>query len=291
MNYKLLALPALLLSLAACGPQGPSGGAATSAERVSVPALPVIQEAVRALYPTFNGKRIPVLVNHLCLLAQGQMTPQQSAAQLAQYGIDAARLPLKSADATALLVNGDRAAQAEACAAAQASAALTPLNPDDVMRSQPPGNASGDKKAGGEPARVIDQAVLGRLLSLKLGQARADADTFAIIATRLSATPGLTEPEYRQQAQAIFRELAPGYLARLKQQMQAQDTQYRLERLEHNRLTFTTNSGTRYDASTSDGLTLLHYGQPWYGRGMLLGMDYRLQVANLVQVGKPAAAQ
>jgi hypothetical protein len=35
----------------------------------------------------------------------------------------------------------------------------------------------------------------------------------------------------------------------------------------------------RYEVSATDGLTLKQYGQLWYGRGLLLGNNYRLQVS------------
>ncbi|MDR3004095.1 MAG: PHP domain-containing protein [Acidovorax sp.] len=72
------------------------------------------------MLPTFNGRRVPVLVNQLCALAQGQITQQQSDAQLQRRGINAASLPRAGEDALPLLVNGDRAGQAAACAAAHA---------------------------------------------------------------------------------------------------------------------------------------------------------------------------
>lgn len=285
MNFKLLALPALLLSLSACGPQGVS--VAPASEWVRVPALPLVQEAVRSLSPTFNGKRIPVLIDHLCSLSQGQMSQEQSDSQLARIGIDADKLPRESEDAIALLVNGDRVGQTTACAAAQASAALTPLNPADVLRSSSSGR-TGSGETAGSPKREVDQVILGRLLTLKAAQARTDADFFAIIAARLSASPGLTESEYRSQAQAIFREIAPRYLDRLKQQSSGQDIRYNLERLENDRLAFSSNAGVRYSLSAADGLIVTHYGQLWYGRGKLLGMDYSLQVSRLGQPELPA---
>ncbi|MBB4864079.1 hypothetical protein HNP46_002943 [Pseudomonas nitritireducens] len=285
MNIKHLALPAVILVLAGCGPQGVSTSPAATRGWVSVPALPLIQDAVRDLSPTFNGKRIPVLISQLCALGAGQVSQQQADAKLTQLGIDAKALSRDGKDAIALLVNGDRAGQLTACAAAQATAGLTPLNPGDVMRSQP---ASADKNAKAE--QVVDQAVLGRLLSQKVGQARANADIFAIIAARLSATPGLTEEQYRSQAQGMFRELAPDYLRRMNQLLPPEDTRYTLLKLDYSQLAFTTDTGLRYELSTSDGLMLMNNGQLWYGKGQLLGADYGLHMVDLAKISKSPLA-
>ncbi len=41
---------------------------------VSMAALPIISESIVALSPTFGGKRNPVIMNQVCLLANGQQT-------------------------------------------------------------------------------------------------------------------------------------------------------------------------------------------------------------------------
>ncbi|WP_236201068.1 hypothetical protein [Pseudomonas pseudonitroreducens] len=291
MNSKFLAFPAFFVALAGCGPQSVSPEQALANGWVSVPTLPLVQDAVRSLAPTFNGKQIPVLVDHLCALGEGRITPQQNVAELARLGIDVARLPRESTDALALLGNGDRAGQLAACAADQASAAFVPLKPSEVLHVQPAANAGDGKAKGDDSQPAIDQQAVSRLLSLKLSQARADSDIFAIIASRLAALPGLSEPDYRARAQAMFRELAPSYLARQKQLAPAPDTRYRLDHLDHDQLTFRTNTGVSFDLSTSEGLTFRNYGQLWYGKGTLLGTSYRLQVANLAQVSKASSAQ
>jgi hypothetical protein len=290
MNVKHLALPAVLLALAGCGPQGVSPTQSAANGWVRMSALPLVQDAVRSMAPTFNGKRIPVLVSHVCALGQGKMTQAQSDAALAKIGIDAANLPREGVDAVALLVNGDRGAQLAACAADKASAAFLPLNPADVMRVQPATTPADPKAKPAEPQRVIDQAVLSRLLSQKLGQARADADIFAVIASRLSVTPGLTEADYRNRAQVMFRELAPSYLQRQQQLTPGQGIRYSLEHMDNNQLTFSTNSGVRFDVSTSEGMTFQNYGQLWYGKGNLLGTRYSLQIANLAQAASQATS-
>ncbi|WP_447749140.1 hypothetical protein [Pseudomonas nicosulfuronedens] len=293
MKLKLVALPALLAVLAGCEQPGFSGMRPAANNRVGVPALSLVQEAVRSLAPTFSGKRIPLLENQLCALAQGQITAAQNAAQLAKLGVDASRLPRRSTDALALLVNGDRAGQLTACAAAQANAAFLLPNPAELMRtvSVAPTDAKTDAKADAkakpaEARREIDQQAVNQMLSVKLSQGRANAEVFAVIASRLSALPGLSEADYRARAQAMFGELAPAYLTRQQQLRPAAGTHFQLDQLDANQLAFRTDTGFRYQLSSSDGLSLRNYGQLWYGKGLLLGANYRLQVDNLLQVGK-----
>jgi hypothetical protein len=296
MNVKLLAVPALALALGGCRLPLENEAKPASPDWVGVPALPIIQDAVRELLPTFNGRRVPVLVNQLCALAQGQITQPQSDAQLQRLGLNAASLPRTGEDALPLLVNGDRAGQAAACAAAQAVAALTPLNPQEIMKPVPA--AAGEKVdkvgknskepkvelqagAGQQQQWAVDYDVASRLFSVRVAQARANAETFALIANRLAAMPGLSEQEYREQARALFREMAPTYLRRVQQQMPVKDARYQISHLDDKQLSFTSDYGVRYEVSATDGLTLKQYGQLWYGRGLLLGSNYRLQVSLL----------
>ncbi|MCE4069296.1 MULTISPECIES: hypothetical protein [Pseudomonas] len=292
MNSKSLVFSALLLTLAGCGPQGGSGSA-LAAHPVSVPALPVIQEAVRSLYPTFNGRSAPVLAHQLCSLANGGVTAEQNSAQLKKLGIDPTSLPHQGNDAMALLVNGDTAAQAAACAAYHAVSALAPVNPEEFMR---PGaatspaslSAGGAGKAASEEASTgaakaesdarLDNVALSRLMDLRLAQSRANADIFALIAGRLAATPGLIESDYRSRAAKMFAELAPRYLDDLKQQIPPASTRYRLNRLTAEQFSFSSDTGLSYQVSKRDGVMLTRFGQPWLGRGVILGKNYYLSM-------------
>lgn len=292
MKCKLLAFPALLLALAGCGPQN-NAGSSVATNRVSVPALPIIQDAVRALYPTFNGKDVPVLANHLCTLASGGMTQEQGNAELAKLGVNPAILSHKSNDALGLLVNGDSAGQATACAAYHAVSALRPLDPAQVMRpvAQKPeavakeGDAKKEERgaeqkpdAKVQPTVELDYTALGNVAALRIAEIRTNADIFAQIASQLGATPGLRESDYRSRAIALFGKLAPHYLDDLKRQVPPANTLYRLDHLSNDQLTFSADIGLRYDATAMDGAVLIRDGQLWFGRGVILGKEYYLPV-------------
>lgn len=293
-----------ITGLAGCG-QGEPSKAQVQAGWVSTPALPIIKEAVRSLSPTFNGKRVPVLVNQLCLLAAGQVSAEQNRAQLASMGFVPEQMPHQGGDGLALLVNGDRAAQATACAAYQASAALVPVNPQELMRdvvTKPKvatpstaedkahtskehtqkGEAESPAVARAEHERELDPQALNRLLPLRMAQARADADIFAYIAQRLAEQPGLSVAQYGDQARRLFATLAPSYLRLVQQHLPAASATMRLNQLDAYHLSFDSDEGARYSAASFGGMTLEQDGQLWLGRGLIQGTDYRVQATYIV---------
>lgn len=282
--------------LTGCG-QGEAAKVPVHAGLVSTPALPIIKEAVRSLSPTFNGKGVPVLANQLCALAQGLVSPEQNRAQLTALGLAPDRLPRQGNDGLALLVNGDRAAQATACAAYQAAAAMVPVNPQELMRDAlpkvenaekhvPAEKDSAEKKtvAATKPERELDPQALNRFLPLRLAQSRANADVFAYIAQRLSEQPGLSVAQYRDQARQLFTNLAPAYPKLVQQHMPGVNATMRLNRLDAYNLSFDSDEGAQYSASSFGGMTLEQDGQLWLGRGLIQGTDYRVQ-ANYVVPG------
>lgn len=293
MKLKLLAYPALLLALAGCGPHEAAGPSSANS-RLSVPALPVIQDAVRSLYPTFNGKNVPALVQQLCALANGGVTAEQNKARLLALGINPAGLPASSPDAVTLLVNADTAGQATACAAYHAVSALKPIDPTDILRpsagvseniAKGDGALNGGRGAkggngtGSNSSVELDTLAAERLMALRVAQSRANADIFALIARRLATTPGLSESDYRNRAAKLFGELAPRYLDDLKQQIPPAGTRYRLDRLTPEQFAFSSDSGLRYVVSKVDGVSLSRDGQLWFGRGVMLGRTYYLPVS------------
>lgn len=274
MNARnLLAPAAVLIILVLAGCKGESSADAPR-HWVSVPALPVIQEAVFNLAPSFEGQRSPVLMSAVCSLAQGNASQEQVNAQLAHLGIDATKLPQHSTDATSLLVNGDKAAQATACAAYLATSVLLPADNAEFLADQ-------QKVEPGKAPSVaqVDQARLRHVLPIKVARARSNADLFALIATQLQSQPGLTREQARDEAGRLFARLAPTYLARIEQRIPLARAHYSMQRLDTGGFAFSNDAGTRFDYTPENGLVLWQYGQVWYGKGQLLGHDMRLQLA------------
>ncbi|MBO3273606.1 hypothetical protein [Pseudomonas schmalbachii] len=287
MNTKPLFAAVLLGLLTLTGCNGNQSSDASSAPSqpnwLSTPALPIIQDAVFSLTPTFNGQRNPLLMEQVCGLASGELKQEQVNAFLSQRNVDVTKVP-KQGDALSLLVNGDKASQATACAAHLATTVLTTVDAGEFLQSVVPAsgtngqsnNTSASKPA--EPTLQIDNARLGQLLPIKLAEARVNAEVFALIAAELQRRPGLTVSEYHKQAVELFARLAPVYLERIKAQLPPAGTNYALVQLDGQRFAFTSSTGNLFEY-TSEGLVLRQNGITWYGQGKLLGQEYPLKVA------------
>lgn len=257
-----------LFALAGCdkGTVPPS----TNVQRhwVEVPALPIIQEAVFSLAPSFNGQRNPKLMEQVCGLASGELRQEQVNAFLAQQRVDPLQIPTQGSPLS-LLVNGDKSSQTTACAAHLATTVLSAVDAADIITTT---------NASGTPALQIDNARLNQVLPVKIAEARANADVFALIAAELQRRPGLKVSDYRQQAKDMFVRLAPVYLERVKQQLPLANVTYKVSQIDAERFSFNTSTGASYEYA-GDGLVLHQNGIVWYGRGKLLGREYPLQVA------------
>ncbi|MCY1293803.1 hypothetical protein D9M68_620670 [compost metagenome] len=276
MKPKLLLALTGMLVLTGCHegkPPAPSE-AVVKREWLSTPALPIIQDAVFTLSPTFRGERNPAMMQQVCGLARGELKQEQVNAFLAQQKIDTSRLAKGSI--LSLLVNGDKAAQATACAAYLATTVLSTVDASEFMTAT--AAPSADDKTTEKPTTwQIDNARLNVSLPIKLAEARANAEVFALIAAELQRRPGLTVQAYRDEARQLFSRLAPAYLERIKQSLPPAGTTYKLVRLDGDGFVFNSSRGSRFEY-TSDGLRLWQNGILWYGEGKLLGQEYPLQV-------------
>lgn len=268
-----------LLALTGCKQDEPTVQAAPIHRSwLSLPALPIIQDAVFSLSPTFNGQRNTWVMAQLCGLARGELKQEQVNVFLAQQKVDVAKLP-KQGHELSLLVNGDRAGQATACAAYLATSVLSTVDAGEFMSAVRPMGADGktpDQDA--KPHLQIDNARLSAVLPIKLAEARANADVFALIAAELQRRPGLKVSEYREQAEQLFSQLAPTYLERIKAQLPPAGSTYKLLQLDADRFAFSSSAGSLFEYG-SEGMTLRQNSVIWYGQGKLLGQEYPLQVA------------
>ncbi|MFV3332464.1 hypothetical protein ACNFIA_16130 [Pseudomonas sp. NY15437] len=301
MKFKVVVV-SLFLGSALVGCDQASKTPADPANWLSVPTLPIIQDAILPLAPTFNGQRDGVLSQQICALATGKATQDQVNEQLRKLNIEPTRLPLTSNDAVALLVNGNSAAQVIACAAYQATEVLSPVDMREFIKPANPAAKpeehekaaeAGKEKDKAKPAEV-DATRVAQVLPLRIARARADADVFALIAEQLQRTPGLSIQEYRDKARNLFIRLAPTYLDRVAQQMPPTNASYQVQQMDARRFVFSNNLGARFDYSVENGLVLSQNGLLWYGNGHLLGTAYRLRaayfsadVAKLLSARKP----
>lgn len=229
---------------------------------VSVPALPVIEDAVFELTPP-PGKRSNRLMSQVCDLVQGEITQDEARKVLDDLSEE------QKPDAEKL-INAGKANQATACAAFMATIVLIPVNINEFSHPIEP------EEEGGVSSLQIDKPRLNLTLALKMTTARTNADIFALIAKHLEQQPGLTIEEYREKAKELFAALAPTYLQRVKENMLPPGTEYTLLSMNAARFTFNTSSGALYEYGY-DGLTLRQNNIVWYGYGKLLGTEYTLQ--------------
>ncbi|MDD1139673.1 hypothetical protein M5G22_19105 [Pseudomonas sp. TNT2022 ID233] len=275
MNMKSIFVAILILLVALAGYDKFVADKLTDSPRVwlRVPALPVIQDAVFQLSPRFDEPRKALMMAQLCALARGEVKQEQVNAVLKQQGIDAQTLP-RQGSPFSLLVNGDKAGQASACAAYLATTVLTTVNVADFMRpvTEPAANGQPEKSS-----LQMDNTLLTSALSVKLAVARANADIFALIAVELQRSPGLTLPQFREQATQLFTRLAPTYLQHIKEQLPPANTQYKLLQMDDSRFAFSSSVGSVFEFGRN-GLVLSQGGIVWYGKGRLMGQEYPLQV-------------
>ncbi|MNZ95467.1 hypothetical protein D3C78_1146150 [compost metagenome] len=251
-----------------------------------------------SLAPSFNGQRNPQIMEQVCGLATGEFRQEQVNAFLEKQHVDAARIP-REGSSLSLLVNGDKASQTTACAAHLATTVLSPVDAGEIMTLVYPTPAPEKDKAlaeaesGKAPKKVeqetsvsqpaapvlkLDNARLTQALPMKMAEARANADVFALIAAELQRHPGRTVPEYRQQVRELFVRLAPVYLERIKLQLPPANVTYKVTQIDAERFAFNSSTGASYEYS-GDGMTLRQNGVIWYGQGKLLGQEYPLQVS------------
>ncbi|CAI8775705.1 Lipoprotein [Pseudomonas sp. IT-P258] len=271
MKYKALFGIALIGSISAlygCLPQKWT----LSRDVVEMPVLPIIQESISQLRPQFDDSNAKQMVGYICALARGDATLEQVSGSLLSMGIDPSKLPISRS--TSLLLTGDRAGQAAACAAYIAFDAQSPVDLKDVAAITSPPD-----KSDNLPSTQIDNARLTQALRVKLASAHATADIFALIGAELRRNPGKGVVQYQEQANQLFVRLAPVFLERVKQQLPPPDVNYSVDRLEATALTFSASNGAQLNISPGVGLTMRQNGVLWYGEGKLLGHEYSVPVA------------
>ncbi|WP_413052096.1 hypothetical protein [Pseudomonas bubulae] len=241
---------------------------------VMLPALPIIQRAVMGMVPMVEGQRNDVMMHHVCAMARGESTAHQVAETLKKQGVDLSITPAKG-DPLSLLVDPDMSHRATACAAYVATSPMVLPRTSDFMVE-----TVNEQTRERHPRTMhIDPQKLNTYLRVQLAIAKSDADVFALIASQLAQTPGLTLDQYNQRAKSLFTIIAPGYLQRVKElYTNAKNDQYTLKEYSDTGFKFTSSSGHSFEYDYN-GLNLSYNHIPWYGAGQLLGKTYWLDVA------------
>lgn len=275
MNIKFISITMLTISLAvwACYEKLTTGPSAHERTWLSIPALPIIQDAIIQISPKFKDLNAAPVMSQLCALARGEIKQEQVNVFLKEQGIDS-QIVLEQGAPLSLLINDDQPGQATACAAYLASSVLSSVNITEFMVPVvvPTTNGQPEKKS-----LTIDNNLLATTLSTKLALARANTDIFALIAKELQRRPGLTIAQYREQASQLFSRLAPTYLQQVKEQVPPATTQYKLLQMDDSKFVFKSSVGAVFEFGSS-GLVLRQSGTTWYGKGLLMGQKYSLKV-------------
>ncbi|HEJ1200400.1 hypothetical protein ACOWPU_13020 [Pseudomonas aeruginosa] len=241
---------------------------------VALPALLIIQEAISELVPVVDGQRNDMMMSQVCALARGESTQEQVEQKLLKHGINLENVP-RQGHPFSLLVSSDPLSRTTACAAYVATSVMTFPEVREFMSEDKSGVS--DSKTGGK--LTVDPKKLHRFLGVQLAVARADADFFALLATKLESTPGLTLEQYKKSAQGLFAKVALSYLRRIKSlYADGQSRQYSLLEYSGNYFRFASNDGFLF-AYGHDGLYLKFNQVSWYGAGKILGKKYMLDVA------------
>ena len=245
----------------------------TKTNGVALPALPIIQAAVTGLVPTVDGQRSDQMMLQVCALARGESTQQQVNQTLHQQGIDLCQVP-QQGHPLSLLVNTDMSRRVTACAAYIATSVMMLPKTSEFMIE-----TKAEQPTNSPKTFSVDPQKLQRFLGVQLAVAKADADLFALIATELEKTPGLTLDQYNLRAKSLFSTIAAAYLQRVKELYAgAQNVEYTLLEYSDSDFKFRSSNGHLFEYGY-DGLSLTFNRTPWYGAGKLLGKSYLLDVA------------
>lgn len=270
--FRFLAFGLLLLGvLVGCGVvnngETTSGSVSVAQQRwVEMPVLPVIQNAVLTLSQVVEPQHNEVALQHVCALARGESTQAQVNQALAKIGIDVSKIPLKGSTSS-VLINGDQAQRSTLCAAYMVKNMLSVPDLSEFVIDT-------DKRGNGVKSAIqFDQERLSQHLRVKLAVAMTSAEIFALIATELQRTPGLTLQNYNQRSQVLFTKLAPVYLKRVKEFYFLQGTEYTLIEASDQRFAFSSDNGSIFE-STRSGVVVGLNNIVWFGSGKLLGNTY-----------------
>jgi hypothetical protein len=243
---------------------------------IKIPALAIIQDAVLELAPSFNGQRNNIFASQACALARGEINTDKLKEILAK---EEAGKKSMTDDQLAVLLGADVQVQSSACAAFLATSVLVPI---DVTEFTTVVNGVGAEHSSTlkNQSLQINRDKLAQVLPAKFAVAGVNAEVFALIATELQRRPGLSLRQYRDISKDLFVKLSKTYLIRLEQYRPAASTKFEMVKMNDQHFTFSASTGGVFDFSR-DGLVLRQRGVIFYGKGLLIGEAYPVDVAFL----------
>ncbi len=238
----------------------------------SMASLPLIQNTVVSLSPTFSGKRHDIIMAQVCALAEGVKTQDEFIQFFLNKGINLDKLAAQD-PGFALLADKDLAKKKTACMAYNVSSAFIPLNVKTLTIDRSQHNQDNDSLS----ANNLDEIKLSQQLNGRLQVMLTNAQFFAIIAENIEHHPAASLADYQEHIISIASELAPVYL-KLLQQNAASNGPYTVLKMKDDNLVFSSANGYLY-ALEGQNVMLRLLDINWYAEGELLGQRHFIKVA------------
>lgn len=244
MNMKqILAFIALPLAVSGCDVSKESDG------NVNLSVVPVIQQAITQHVPLFQGKINPGIMKYVCSYAAGEITREQFWNFFSQNNVDVKKLADQDAGFK-FLANDNVQSYAEGCMAYIASQSFSygmfAANYGNLNEGQ-----LAEKLAAVTPVNI---KVANYVAALAAASKNKVFDSIAAYKESLDKLLTTTSVDFVKDAVKTDMSTA-SYNATGAQ------------------------NGYSYDLS-NNGITLNLYGQPWLGKGYVLGKEYFVSIKN-----------
>lgn len=176
----------LSLLITGCDTKESSKNANQNAHVTAMASLPLIQNTILSLSPTFGGTGNDIIMEQVCALAEGSKTPAQFNGFFSQKGIDLNKFASQD-DGFALLADPSLAKAQTACIAYNFSSVF--IYPS--VRDFADANAEGSDN--------VDQVKLAQLFNRKLQLVVTNAKFFYLIAERIERSSAATVAQHKKE--------------------------------------------------------------------------------------------
>jgi len=271
MRKRILSvlIAAFGFNLAGCDMKGGESASAVDNKGgvIKIASLPLMEESVLSLSPTFGGQRNDIIMQQVCALAKKEKTQDQFNQFFINKGIVLSELASKD-PGFHLLAYGDLKQMQAACMAYRVSSAFTNPAIENLT----------DKSKNASEAVQIDNTLLARELSERLQVMNANAIFFSILSEKLERKPPESIANVKRDIINLASEFSPAYFEIIAENPMG-NQHYILKEMHDGLLEFSSDGGYVY-SKINDSVTLTLDGFNWYGEGELLGRKYVVSIEN-----------
>lgn len=251
---------------------------------VSVPAYSIITDTLFNLTPQVAGKRNTFLMQQICDLARGDATQQEVNQRLIQNKVDPMQLA-KLGVPGMLVLKSEREERQLACAAFLATSLFQPVD----MTSYYLQDKKEKEKSSWLPWRPTKEErteksdfLRDRFIhdaQVQLAVARATAQLYAVIAQNIPPQPIGDWKTRQQQITDVVKHYAPDYLNAITSFYKAEGSgALTLDYVTSNSYSVRNTFGNRL-VKNSEDVELYSRGVTWFGKGMIIGKSYFVDIA------------